>query len=260
MPVGKLIERVESTTPGTAQELELMLWDALDVRQRIGIRANSMFKKMNNEIQNAVFKKRVSKFEALVRRPSIKLMSNLICKNCDLDSLAALTILTREAIEEGKMKDAHFWASKTFMRLLMLGQELHHRGIACSIIHLYRNLIFVDVVWDDFCFIDSEADIAQACAHLAIMVFDTLKNQDATLTWEQRVVCMRKLLRGTLGLDAYLAMQPQWAPEREVDKARQASFEMQQRLRKWAWDTIYGFVPFSYFPPDEVFTGKKIED
>jgi len=254
-PNAKLIERVESMTPGSAFELEHTLWDAIDVRIPIGNRANPMFKTMSSEIQNAIFVEPFKKYETIVRRSSNQRISDLICKNCDLDSLAALTILTREAHEGNRKRDAHFWACKTFRHLLMLGLELHHRGIACSIIGIYRHLIFEDITEDGFCFIDSETDIARSSAHLAIMAFEIDKREDVALTWEVRVQRMKKLLSGANGFDVFFAMQPQWAPEHQVENHLLKNFEKMQRLRKWGWDSISGKIPFSRVPPDEVITG-----
>lgn len=251
-PNARTVESVEGLMPGSARELDLVLWTALDVTQPIGKYANTKFLKMGSHIPKAIFNEPFKDYERLSRRKSNVYIAKLLFKKCNLDSLAVLTILAREATEEKRNEDAYFWGCQTYSMLIILGQELHERGIACSTINLYRELIFRKITWDGFYFKDTEEDIVNASAHLALSVFTISKNKAATLAWEDRVAYMKRLLRGDFGRDVFFALKPRWAPINEVSIERQLKYEKEQRLRAWGWDSIYGMVPTTPFPPNEV--------
>jgi hypothetical protein len=255
LPNASTIERVEGMMPGSAHEFQLMLWSALDVTQPIGKHANTSFAKMDLHIQKSILNEPSKIYKGLTRKASNTSIASSIYKKCTLDSLAALTILTREAIEANRMEEAYFWGCNTYSMLIILGQELHNRGVACSIIKIYCELIFRKITWDGFHFEDTEDDIIAASAHLAHLVFETSKNKKLTLAWEEREACMKKLLRGQFGCDVLFAMQPRWAPMDGVSKERLLVYERIQRVRAWGWDSIYGRVPCGQFPPDEVLNG-----
>lgn len=242
------IQRVDELSPGSSYEICCMLWDALDVSLPIGQHANVMFKNMNSHIQNAVFQRKIASHDPLIRKTSINKIALEINRNCDLDTLAALTVLTRESIETHDMKTAYFWAKHLYKHLLMLGLTLHTRGVACSIIHIYRKKIFNEINFEDCHFADTEPEIVKACTFLAFLVYDCKGNRDANLVWKDRVTCMKKLLKGDFGWDVFFAMQPQWVQKNQDIVKNEAEYERDMRFRRWGWDSIFGKVPKDDFP------------
>lgn len=231
-PNQDLIKEVEIRIPGSALEVDHPLWVVLDVSRNLDFCFNELLMKLGPRIQNAIFDMSQQSPNYLLRKRSNKQIANAISKIADLNSLAALTILMREAIDWHKQSDANFWAKETYNMLLMLGLELHQRNIAIPIIDLYRSIFFDFAGYDGLAFRDTIQDIVFASASLAILVFQFPENQNASLSWEKRAKYMRKLLKNEKQDDFLFALNPLFEPVYKVSKNRklQCAFMKSKRL------------------------------
>lgn len=255
MPQASLIEQVNQHMPGSAREFHRVLWTALDVDKPIGRRANALLGQLELGIQRAIFASISSAgSKSGWREPSNgRLVDSLAGKAC-LDSLAAVTIFTRTAIEQDNQGLAFFWARETYYTLIKLGLEMYRRGIGYDIVNLYRNFIFSKIRWQGCQFHDSEFDIVKAGAWIATLPYETPGARDRRLSWEQRVELMSLLLKGRFGWDVFFAMRPQWIPvDWNADADARLGFVRAQRLRHWGWQSVTGQASPSDWPPMDVF-------
>lgn len=224
-PNKELIDLVDTHIPGSAREFHHPLWIALDISHDLDVSINSLFRKLNFQNQEAIFEFAKTAQNYGLRKASNQQIAKSISKICDFDSLTALTIFTREAIDSLFRSDAHFWANETYKMLLILGLELQERNIAIPIIELYRNFFFSMSGDDGLVITDSIQDIVYASSALALLSYKSSNNKNSELTWKKRVILMRKLLKKGNKNDLYFAFTPKLSIEYKTSKIQTTKIE-----------------------------------
>jgi hypothetical protein len=223
VPGAETVRAAEVAVPGSSDWLRAVLWEALDFRRELSVSADQWLRRLRPSVQSAVYDKRHLELGLYRRRTSLaKTLEMLECQASDLDGVAALVILLREA-----------HASNNRQRCFQIGQSLHAtllmactsypvRGIRFELIGYFIQYVFPLAASDDIALDVRIEEFCELAYRLNITILQLedaeligLVNGGSTRDW-------RKILHGQFGFDLQFAYSPRLKPAKACLKASAA--------------------------------------
>lgn len=257
-PGTELVKRVDNQFPGSATELNHVLWETLRPQAILPAEGDSLLRRLGPDVQMMIFDfDRSGVGASYWRRKANGRLLGRLERRASIDSLACLTVLFREAAALRERSFAFEIANRIYRVLLMLGIELAERRVARELFNVYVERVFPLAGWQNrrFCF--SEFNYLPAALRLNALVYETKETKGKSLSWQERVPMMVKLLEGDFGFDVKFALMPTLVFDPTVgpaDDDAEDHIEFQRRARVWGWDCLRN-GRIGKFPPTEVWTG-----
>lgn len=254
VPLQSLIRRTDNSEcgKGSAEEINHVAWRTMRSNVVAGEVANNWLREMSVDIQAIVFTTEPFNSRCERRRINRRLLE-MLERRSSLDALACLTILLREAHEQGNQELAHKIGHSLFCVLLIVSTTPQVAAIAEELFDLYCERIFPLASWNGFRYAVEDIDFYDMTLYLRALVESvercTGKGDNA---WPNRVQVMCKLMAGKYGFDVRFAFLPPLGPDGPSTEAVESICRVRQRLRKWGVETMASGNS-DRFPPAELF-------
>lgn len=225
-PHPKLVDRVDKSMPGSAKQLRHPLWEILNVDEPIGNQGEGILKRFDPDLQSKLF----LSGRRGARRVADARLAAVLKRRCDVDTLAVMTLLCREASESQDYEMALYWAGETYYMLLRLGLELHRHGVCPLLVRFFRRHIFAKCTRPGWTFHNQDEDIGLCMGFLVVLEHELPAHRRSADSKAQ-------LLTGRLGRFPCKAFQPIWRAELSVKGSAQRHDRM-LRDRAVGWEAI----------------------
>jgi hypothetical protein len=210
-------------------------WVALDVGTPLGSQGDALLRRLRLGVQQAVFEPRGLEAGRYRRRTAPVLPLRLLANQADLDGVAAMVILLREAHEAGNSARAFDIGRALYGALLAAGTNLPLSLLASELLEFFIQAIFplanhegmaLDIDRDEF---HEQRRLLHRCL-LQLEDAGRVEPEDKTTR------ALHDILSGRFGFDLYFGLGPQWrllqSPELASEKSR--SFVASMRVgREW---------------------------
>lgn len=189
-------------------ELDKLLWIAMDITAPLGCQARPMLESLPRDIRNPALRilDKLNSHGAPSDSDIFTWCQYILSNEQGIPALAALTILLRKASELGNVDAASNISWCLFHMLILLGEELHQRGIANMLYSFYLEHI-LSLYWGK---IDESAkSMARMSMLLNILAFVDEKNLcTEKLLFKDRAMNMYQWLDYFWGESPLAAFQP----------------------------------------------------
>lgn len=261
-PNSRLVDLVEVRQPGSAGELRHVLWELLREDCRVAHRGDALLRQLRPEVQAIMFRRRVTQggMSQYEREPCSQRLCQQLERRADLDVLACLVILIREAVETFQIQQMEMLHRSLFNVLLMLGASLQARKIATRLFALFRDRIFALAATPYRRFSMSIDEYLHATFTLNLVVYRLKHVSKPDMHWPERVRLMRKVLAGGYGFDLKFALCPSYvldASSGPVPSAVLDKLESDAILRRWGWSSVTSDQP-EPMPPPRIWEALKL--
>ena len=222
----KLVDRVDKSMPGSAKQLRHPLWEILNVDGPIGSQGEGILKRLDPDLQSKLF----LSGRRGARRVADARLAAVLKRRCDIDTLAVMTLLCREASENQDYEMALYWAGETYYMLLRLGLELHRHRVCPLLVRFFRRHIFAKCTRPGWTFHNQDEDIGLSMGFLVVLEHELPAHRRTADSKAQ-------LLTGRLGRFPCQAFQPIWKAELSVKGSAQR-YDRMLRNRAAGWEAI----------------------
>jgi hypothetical protein len=193
VPREGLIRRVEGIFLGSAHEINHVLWQVLKSKHPISPYANNWLLQLNANVQNILF---CSVDSEALSSPARKNIDSgnllLLLRRASIDGLAAMTILTLEAMERNQTEQAFQYGCYLYQMLLILGMELKKRGMSYELLEWYAGFIFPKISHNGWHYNPNTHELANDSCLLNLAVSWVKDAKNKPLRWSDRVGFMVK--------------------------------------------------------------------
>lgn len=142
-PRASLVARVDAQLPGSARQIDHVLWRALRVRKPVLPVVDLWVRELEPYLQRLVFEKTARDPASARRRRQVdSRLFNTLGRNPTLDSLACLTMFLREASERGNAELAYQAIAPILDILIVNCALLPMYTMADELFEFYKNEIF----------------------------------------------------------------------------------------------------------------------
>lgn len=241
VPSAAVLDRAEAVVQDSRSAFDHVLFDALDPTQNIGTRGNALIRRTHPGVQHAIFEARPLMRGTFRRRSSWRRAASAVAAIGDLDAVAALVVMVREAAESNDPKRAHalgellqraFLIASLQIIAIVTGYEL---GIALEFwvmrLTTYRGLRYrIDFIED-----------AKAAFHLRGVIGGLDDAAEIGPLEEDHARTAHLILSGRWNEVLHFALAPVPVIESEcVDVPLESRIKARQWeiRREWAWATL----------------------
>lgn len=238
----RIVEKVEENAPGSMRIFQHPLWEVLDLQNVKIMEGDGLLSRLSAELQVVLFKaEQIGIFKYMERAPVNRTLLKKLELIADLDALACLTWLLREAAEN-KCDSAQAIGVSLHKVLTMMALELHALKIGLPLLQHFIDRVLPLALPRYHRMASTPLDYICASGVLNELAFN-IKGSPKALDWESRVRNMRGLLHGKSGFDVLLAMglhtelddKFPWTPARVI-----------KELESMAWSRSYGWTNLLY--------------
>jgi hypothetical protein len=237
------VDRAERILPGTEWILNHVLWDTLKLSKPIEKNANKWLKRLDPAIQSLVFKKERRGVGNNYARAdvNIRLLSQLE-RRAGMDALACLTILLREAHEQGATHNTLDIGNSIYRVLLIFCSISPSRGLENVLFQIYCTTIFPMACHKDIGFKFEEFDFDDAVKRLrCLLSFKGFPIKTKSYI-EDKIYYADMLLKGEYGYDIKFALEapksPRSAPS-DNNRDDWKSYFIYEKLREWGMSQMF---------------------
>ena len=96
-------------------------------------------------------------------------LAAVLKRRWDIDTLAVMPLLSREAHESQDDEMALYWSGETYYMLLRFGLELHRHGVCPLLVRFFRRHIFAKCTWPGWTFHNQDGEIGLSMGFLAVL-------------------------------------------------------------------------------------------
>lgn len=265
-PRAKKISQIEKlTNTKFKHEVNQVLWEALDVSAPLGNQLHTVFRRLPSGISQLASRcsKDMTQLKrgAEVRDGAVYASCRQLLYQAGLPALAALTLLLRKAHQNDQQDVAAEIARFVFRMLVVLGEELHQRGIAYLLYAFYLENIFP--LYTERVLYETAHGMGQTARLVNLIAFTTCRKCEKTsLTFEKRVFRMSKLLAGSYGYVFIRAFSPSFGPSQSSATAEAlARYTYQINVSQTAWLEVLKFIAAASIPAvfDPVFIDPDLD-
>lgn len=205
----KALRVIEAKSPGSTRDLQHPLWIALDISSTSIMKGDDFLRKLNPTVQELIFEYSGEGFGSHLNRLRItQKILNRMERSADLDVLACLVWLLREASQQNDLNQTQMVFRTLHNTLLILSVELHTLKVALPLLKIFIDDILPLGLEENFSLDMDLSDYTYASAYLNLTVFQTNRGCGRSLSFKQRAQIMHWLLQGGSGMDIPFAMQP----------------------------------------------------
>ncbi|MBR7782333.1 hypothetical protein [Undibacterium luofuense] len=234
-PNAATCSKADGIVMGSSADLNHPLWRSLR-NEPLAHEAAGLLRQLAPELQIILFEQHDN-----FRIEAGKRYLGRIEHRASLDALACLTILLKVNYEKGHYDQVWDFAHRVLRMLLILGDVFDKRKIAEEIFEVYRKRIFNLVrlngerfCLDGYCYLGNVA-ILHHYAH------NTNYTKGRSLTWNEQVKFMRRILDGDFGMDLRFLLMSSIRPDLSIGPPTCKSMlrkNQSVRLRKWSLQNV----------------------
>lgn len=243
-------ERVASGSSGT---LHAAAWEAFDVSAPIGGGGDTLLRKLRFGVQRAVYMARPLALGKVVRRSGSQLSLRMLEDQADLDSLAALVVLLREAHEAGDGDRALEIGKSLHKSLLIVTITSHFSALWAEFFEFLKRLIF-PMASDGNVAFDLDIDEFGAQRKYLNRVFLQMEDAGRLQYVSHSTRDLRKIASGDYGLDLLFGLSPRLKLARSAEHSSidaRRHFASLQVARDWGLSVLRQ-GGCERVPPDDV--------
>lgn len=219
-PQRTLREKTDKIVEGSADAFDHVLWEALKTEYPLGDRTNSLLRTLGPEVLNVVFAPSISGASRSYRRKPVDgHMLRKLEDRAGMDALASLTLLLREAHENGQRTLAFKIGLPLLWVLLIFCTTCSATRISYRLFDLYLHKIFPLATTGNRAYCLERYPLSRATSLLTSCVLAAEDRGAIGLSWEDTVSYMMQIIRGRFGLDLRIAL----VPEIEISKGVKAA-------------------------------------
>jgi hypothetical protein len=200
-------------------------WRAFDNDNALGRCGDELLRSLRMGVQLALFDPRELRFGRYVRRPTIRRTLAMLERTVDIDAIAAMVILLREAHESGDRDKSFVIGHSLHAALLMASITSHFAYLREELFEFFIQRIFPMAFTDEIAF---ELDRGVMCeqAHLLQLTLCALTRKTLLVIKEGATKELRGLFHGDLGESLSYGLSPRWslakAPDVSSELAKQS--------------------------------------
>lgn len=241
MPRPSTVAKIEEIAGAKfSHELHQPLWIAMDVTVPLANQTRALLRNVNEEIRELallIYRKMHRKRE--LTDTDIFQWCDCLSSEAGLPALSVLTLLLRKANELGDQDAASTISWWLFPMLLILGQELHQRGIAYLLYPFYLEHILP--LYTHWKLNESAGEMARMSMVLNLFAFVNKRRSCVeTLSFKDRVRNMYQWLNFFWGEAPATAFEPMFRTSKTGPDQEYVSDRQQQRNS--AWLTLIGII------------------
>jgi hypothetical protein len=255
LPGPDTVAAAERVAPGSSGILHTAAWEAFDVSAPIRGGGDALLRKLRFGVQRAVYIPRPLALGKVVRRSGSQLSLRMLEDQADLDSLAALVVLLREAHEAGDGDRALEIGKSLHKSLLIVTITSHFAALWAELFEFLKRLIF-PMASDGNVAFDLDRDEFGAQRKYLNRVFLQMEDAGRFQYVSHSTRDLRKIVSGDYGLDLLFGLSPRL---KLVRSAEHSSIDARRRLawlqvaRDWGLSVLRR-GGCERVPPDEVIT------
>ena len=243
-PRNGLISKAENITASSKAIFEHVLWDTLRLNLPIEQYIEQWLSRLTPEIQVLLFEHRKASqtYEYRKRRKLGSQAFDSIERQSGLAALACLTVLIREAHENGDHEYAHELGFRLCRMLLLTGQDFYAHGIAQALYDFYELYILPLGIHKGFYYSYSNADFLYLVGRLSDALYHIEGISVYQMSNLERKQYEQRILGWNYGFDYFEMFKP---ARIALDSIVRESNEFQQYLqaqtnvRDWAINAYY---------------------
>ncbi|SDR88157.1 hypothetical protein [Pseudomonas oryzae] len=245
-PGARTLEKVEKNAPGSMRIFYHPLWDVLDFDNKDVMEGQALLRRLSTEVQAVLFRsERIGIFSYVRRAPVNRSLLKKLELMADLDVLACLTWLLREAVEN-KCSGVQAIGRSLHKVLTMMALELHALKIGLPLLQRFIDLVLPLALPRHHRIASTPLDYICDSGVLNELSFN-IKGEPKTLDWKRRVKNMERLLEGWRGVDVQFALGLRTALD---DKHPWVPFNVVKEIKSFAFMRNYGWAEILFKSQD----------
>ncbi|WP_157510270.1 hypothetical protein [Lysobacter sp. Root559] len=252
LPGSRTISACALRAPGTSEILQTAAWEALDLTHPLGEGGDTLLRRLRPSVQEAVFDKSLRRGRYQRRSSQLRPL-RLLEGEADLDGIAALVVLLREAHEAGNAARAFNIGRSLHSALLMATNRTPLFYIALELFDFFISEVFPLAADEEIAFDLHRDELSEQLllfSRTALQLEDQEKiglvDDGPTLEW-------RKVLSYHFGFDLHFGLGPRFRltkpPEEASKDARNFVSEM-AIYRDWGLSALRSGIPQRLIPEE----------
>lgn len=240
LPGKKTLAAANQLVPEAGAIMAASAWNALDTSTPLGDRGDHLLRRLRLGVQQAVFDPRRLDAGDYVRRDTPVRPVRMLEGQADLDGVAALVILLREANECGDLAHALEIGRSLYSALLTATTSTPLLLIASELFEYFNRIIF-PLASDAEVELDLEQDDFHEQRLLLIRTFLQLEDAGRFKYEEITTRAQRAILSGRYGFDLLFGLGPRWRltkPPDQVSKSNRRFVASMDVAREWGLETL----------------------
>ncbi len=251
VPSPELMKVVESALPGLSWQLNHPLWELL-ASETVDI--DSMLRKLDTPLRDRLLRTKAKLDAKSVRtKPIDKTLAKALLRHAGLDSLAAVILLFKRAIQEQNDNAALAWSREIYRQLMVLGYHLSCQAVALPLFELIEKRVISPHSINGQRYFFPADFYMPAIGMLLDTMYHLKDHQYESMSARDKNVQMTRILGGDYGWDCKFAFNPFKTDCKDpIDSQNQAVW-----LFIWAWNMLDS-GGHREFPPEPVFDGTDL--
>lgn len=240
LPGKKTLEAANALAPCAGAVLASGAWEAFDTSTPLGAGGDDLLRRLRLGVQQAVFDPRRLEAGNYIRRDTPVRPLRMLEGQADLDGVAALVILLREARESGDFARALEIGRSLYAALLTASMSTPLLLIAPELFEYFNRVIF-PLASDT----EVEFDLEQGEFHeqRLLLIRTFLQLEDAGSIKYERITtrAQRDILSGRYGFDLLFGLGPRWRltqPPDQVQKENRRFVASMSVARGWGLEVL----------------------
>lgn len=254
-PSMAFVTEIDQRCEGSQSEFDLVLWDVLRLELPAVQHASEWIRRLEPKVQALLWQKE-TRHDAGPRRHhrlgtrQLKMLE----RRGGIDALACLTLLLREAHEQG-FDEYAFEVSRWVCRMLVVTScELKANGIAMPLLEFYEKLILPLAAFGGMRQTLSGVNLSTMCGWLSHALYHLSGVDALKLEPGQERTYQQKILDGDYGYDYFHLFNPIPVPSDEFIAPEDPLYrywDAENHLRLWARWSVENYR-HERFPPNEL--------
>lgn len=255
-PRPEFVSEISTRCSGYTTDFDHVLWDVLRTERPVLPNTDQWIRRLEPTVQILLREKKVARGTSRVRVHKLgKRQLTMLERRASLDVLACLTVLLREAHEEGNQKYAFELGERVCRVLVMIGDTLNGHGIAQPLHEFYELVILPLAVFRGMRPTLAGIDFMELVGHLSHRMYHLHHVDTWSLSLEAYRAYQQKIISGDYGFDYLHLLNPIPRPvdlSPPLDNPLYRSWQAENALRLWALNAQRTFS-HEQFPPDDLY-------
>lgn len=252
-PGPETVRAAEQLVPGSGDILIADAWKALDLSHPIGSSGGALLRRLRHGVQAEVFQPRPLRAGHYVRRTTPNLPLHMLECQADLDGLAALVILLREAYEANDHARAFAIGRSLHVALLLATTYTPLLLVASELFEFFVRRVFPLATSEEIAF---DLHPAELYEQMRLLSRTILQLEDGGKIRAVNGVPMRewrRVLNTDFGFDLYFGLGPRWRLVKPPDQCSEFSRDFVGSMnigRNWGLSALRSGRPEPLLPSE----------
>ena len=207
-PSVETVLAVNHKVPGSADVWSTMAWEAFDVEKPIGSCGDELLKRSPPAVQNAVYDGNALDHGRYRRRRSLRTTLGMLECHANLEGVAAMTILLREAHQASDPERCYDIGCSIHAALLMATARNPVFGVRAELFEFFIRRVFPIASGKEIAFDVTASELSELTFQLQNMILRLEDQGRIDLVTAGSTRDVRKILRGQFGFDLQYALGP----------------------------------------------------